>query len=472
MADRADGPTWRDRWAETAAEIGDRTAARWMCETASGAFGDEFLALLDERPSARAGAHLDAMAGRLRAGEPLQYVLGHWGFRRLDLTIDRRVLIPRPETELVAGAAIELARSFGPLRVVADLGTGSGAIGLAMADELPLDGTTVWITDVDDDALELASANLAGLGRAACNVRVGRGSWAAALPDDTRFDVIVSNPPYVALGSPDVEAVVSDWEPRSALFAGPDGLDDIRRIASETFDRVRPGGWLVLEIGADQGPAAIELLTDRGFADVEVRPDLAGRDRIALGRRPTTMFAVDDGELRVRHMRNDLADIASMLRWLRTPEVLEWYAGRDQDYDLADVLDEYGPGGQNERDGTISAIVELAGRPVGYIQFYELERWAAEFDLDNGAGIWSIDMFVGEPELHGTGLGRRVVRAAAEYLLAERGACDVVIMPYPENERAVAAYRAAGFVVDGLVREHERHEGVMRDGLRMVFRPG
>ena len=101
-------------------------------------------------------AHLDAMVARYRAGEPLQYVLGRWSFRHLDLAVDRRVLIPRPETELVAGVAIELAAAIGPPRLVADLGTGSGAIGLSLAAELPLDGTTVWITDASEDALAVA----------------------------------------------------------------------------------------------------------------------------------------------------------------------------------------------------------------------------------------------------------------------------------------------------------------------------
>ena len=124
------------------------------------------------------------MVARRRAGEPLQYVLGRWGFRRLDLAIDRRVLIPRPETEMVVEVALELLGAHLAERLpitVADLGTGSGAIGLALADELPLDRTTVWITDVDEAALHVARANLAGIGRPARNVRVAAGSWFAAL---------------------------------------------------------------------------------------------------------------------------------------------------------------------------------------------------------------------------------------------------------------------------------------------------
>lgn len=277
--------SWRELWAEASGAVGDRAQARWLCETASGSVdGDEFLARLDEPATVRMVGHLDAMLARLRRGEPLQYVLGEWTFRRITLAVDRRVLIPRPETELVAEVALEKAARVGPTRVVADLGTGSGAIGLALAYELPRAGTTVWITDVSTEALDVARANIAGLGPAGVNVRTASGSWFEALPADVRCDVIVSNPPYVAVGSPDLEAVVGDWEPHGALFSGPDGLDDLRRIVAAAPGRLRDGGWLVLEIGADQAVAVAGLLRDAGFVDVEVRPDLAGLDRIALGR--------------------------------------------------------------------------------------------------------------------------------------------------------------------------------------------
>jgi release factor glutamine methyltransferase len=199
-------------WDETAATVGDVTQARWLCEVASACVErGEFDRRLDEPATVRMVAHLDSMVTRQRAGEPLQYVLGEWDFRRLTLAIDRRVLIPRPETELVAEAAIEKAAAFEPTRVVADLGTGSGAIGLSLARELSPRGTTVWLTDASVDALDVARANLAGIGPAATNVRVAHGSWFDALPDDTQFDVIVSNPPYVAEGSPDLEPVVGAW---------------------------------------------------------------------------------------------------------------------------------------------------------------------------------------------------------------------------------------------------------------------
>ena len=279
--------TWRELWAETTATVGERNEAMWLCEVASSAADRaEFTAMLDEPATERMVAHLDAMVARLATGEPLQYVLGQWSFRHIEVAIDRRVLIPRPETELVAGVAIDKAASFVPTRTVVDLGTGSGVIGLSLAAELPVDGTTVWITDTSADALDVARANLAGLGRKGRSVRVGEGGWFDAVPADLRFDVIVSNPPYVATVSPELAASVVDWEPAAALFAGPDGLDDIRTIVRDSFDRLVPGGWLVLEIGADQGAAVRDELVGRGFTAVEIRPDLAGHDRIASAQRP------------------------------------------------------------------------------------------------------------------------------------------------------------------------------------------
>lgn len=286
-ADDGDTVTWRQLWTETTAVIDERMHARWMCEVASASLdGDDFVARLDEAATVRMVSHLDSMVARYRTGEPLQYVLGEWSFRHLRLAVDRRVLIPRPETELVAGIAIEFAAACGPTRAVADLGTGSGAIGLSLAYELPRQGTEVWITDVSADALDVARANLAGIGPAAANVRVAHGSWFDALPVDVDFDVIVSNPPYVAVGSCDLDTDVGEWEPSSALFAGDEGLDDIRVLASGAADRLRPGGSLVLEIGADQGRAVAEILADAGLVGIEIRPDLTGRDRVAVARRP------------------------------------------------------------------------------------------------------------------------------------------------------------------------------------------
>lgn len=461
--------TWRELLRRTTDAVGDPTHARWLCEEAASADAAEFMSLLGDAATERMVAHLDSMVARYRTGEPVQYVLGHWSFRRIDVAVDERALIPRPETELVAEVAIDVVRGHGPTRTIVDLGTGTGAIGLAVADELPAEGTAVWLTEASDAALDLARANLAGLGRAARVVRVVAGSWFDALPAGVSADVIVSNPPYIAEASDAVESIVAGWEPASALYSGVDGLDAMREITAGAGERLRPGGALVLEIGSDQGDAVRSLLIDAGFVDVEVRPDLAGRDRIAVARRTPTVLSSDG--LTVRHLVNRPGDYDLMFRWLRTPEVLEWYEGRDQDFDRAEIVEKYGPGGLLESEGTEPMIVELDGRPVGYVQLYELTDHAAEFGLDDGFGIWSLDLFIGEPEVHGSGLGRRIVRSVAEYLLHDRGARDVVIMPYPENERAVRSYTAAGFVAEAIVPDHEMHEGVMRDGLRMVYRP-
>ncbi len=241
-------------------------------------------------------AHLDAMIARRIAGEPLQYVLGSWQFRRLDLMIDRRVLIPRPETEWVTEIALDLARSVirdgvaadsGPVTVV-DLGTGSGAIGLSLAVELPVGSTHVWLVDVSADALDVARANLSGIGRAGAGVSIAEGSWFAALPSELAgaIDLVVANPPYIAVGDPGVADDVHQWEPHRALYSGNDGLDDIRIIVEQATRWLRPGGWMVIEIGSDQGAAVLALLERTGLAEGEIRPDLTGRDRIAIGRRP------------------------------------------------------------------------------------------------------------------------------------------------------------------------------------------
>ncbi len=283
--------TWRQLWVEATAALGGTpeaaVEARWLCQRASGREDAEWLTALDDLATMRTVAHLDAMVARRKAGEPVQYVLGSWGFRHLDLMVDRRVLIPRPETELVVETALEAARSLPPPVVLADLGTGSGAIALALADELPLAGTTIWATDVSLDALDVARANLAGLGRAGANVRLAAGDWFAALPPDLAgsLDVLVSNPPYVPDGG-DVDDSVVRWEPPGALFAGPDGLAAIRVLVAGAPPWLRPGGFVVLEIGAGQGERVAAVAAAAGLTDIDVRADLGGHDRILVARRP------------------------------------------------------------------------------------------------------------------------------------------------------------------------------------------
>lgn len=282
--------TWRHLWGETTALVGDRVVARWLCEEASGAERDDFVDELDQPATERAVHHLDSMTARVRAGEPVQYVLGHWSFRRLDLLVDRRVLIPRPETELLVDHAARAAAHRARPLTIADLGTGSGAIGLSLAAELWHDALAVWLTDVSADAVAVARANLAGIGRAAANVRIAEGPWFAALPDELRgrLDLVVSNPPYIAVDDPAVEPIVRDWEPGLALFAGSDGLDHLRTIANDSPAWLAPGGTLLLEIGAGQGAAVAALLGDAGLVDVQVLADLAGRDRFVQAKRAAT----------------------------------------------------------------------------------------------------------------------------------------------------------------------------------------
>jgi release factor glutamine methyltransferase len=290
--------SWGELWNETSALVG-RPQARWMCEVASGYEGEEFLAVLAGPASERGVAHLDAMLARHASGEPLQYVLGRWGFRRLDLMVDPRVLIPRPETEMVVETALRLARSMPAPIVCADLGTGSGAIGLSLAMELPIDQVTVWMTDRSSDAMDVASANAVGIGRAAANVRLAQGHWFDALPPglEGSLALVVSNPPYVSTDDPGLESIVGEWEPAEALFGGLDGLDAIRHLIAESPRWLRPDGWLVLEIGSTQGQRVAELLRASEFDDVAIVADLGGHDRIAVGRRGATGSGEASGDL-------------------------------------------------------------------------------------------------------------------------------------------------------------------------------
>jgi len=240
---------------------------------------------LDERAPERARVECARMAARRETGEPLQYAIGEWGFRRLDLYVDRRVLIPRPETEQVVEVARdELSRLEVRAPVVVDLGTGSGAIALSVAVEVP--GANVWATDVSPDALAVARANLAGIGgRVATRVRLLEGTWFDALPDELRGQVhlLVSNPPYIADDEP-LPALVSDWEPASALRAGPTGLEAVGEIVAGASAWLARPAALVVEIAPHQAERATALARDAGFDDVDVRTDLNGRPRALVGR--------------------------------------------------------------------------------------------------------------------------------------------------------------------------------------------
>lgn len=239
-----------------------------------------FLFAFPERvPEAdRALRYRELIAARA-AGRPVAQLLGRRDFWSLALAVDEHTLIPRPETELLVEAA--LARLPPDLAGrVADLGTGSGAIALAIASERPL--LEVVATDASAAALAVAQRNAQALGLAS-RVAFRRGDWLAPLAGE-RFDLIASNPPYLAEDDPHLAQGDLRFEPRSALASGSDGLDAIRRIVAEAPAHLRPGGWLLLEHGLAQGAAVRDLLHAAGFGAVQTLRDLEDRDRVSLGR--------------------------------------------------------------------------------------------------------------------------------------------------------------------------------------------
>ena len=220
---------------------------------------------------AGAGRRFGELVRRRLRREPVAYILGRKGFRHIELAVDRRVLIPRPETEML----VELALEERPDRVL-DVGTGSGAIGLAVADELPR--CEVTATDTSAVALELARANAERLGLAG-RVRL----LAGTIPEQESFDLLLSNLPYIAEDDwAKLQPELRDWEPTAAFKAGPDGLDAYRAVVP-MFSGVAP--VVGLEVGEGQAAAVADLLREAGFDEIEVRRDLAGIERIVVGRR-------------------------------------------------------------------------------------------------------------------------------------------------------------------------------------------
>ncbi|MEQ5837036.1 peptide chain release factor N(5)-glutamine methyltransferase [Marinobacter sp. NFXS9] len=221
-------------------------------------------------------ARFNTLVERRMTGHPVAHLLGHQGFWSLTLEVSDRTLIPRPDTECLVEAA--LALPLPEQARVLDLGTGTGAIALALASEKP--DWLVHATDAVDDAVALARRNAEQLG---LPVQVSRSHWFRDLAS-ARFDLIVSNPPYIAERDHHLDQGDVRFEPASALVAGADGLDDIREIAATAPNWLRPGGWLLVEHGYDQGPAVRDLFTASGFCEVETGRDYGDNDRYTLGR--------------------------------------------------------------------------------------------------------------------------------------------------------------------------------------------
>ena len=296
--DQAPTASWRDLLAEAQRRLAASAAvdtpdmdARRIVEAASGVAPAEFGSVLEQPATTLTAARFHSMLERRDGGEPLQYVVGSWGFRTLDLMVDDRVLIPRPETEVVAGWAVDevsrLSTEVGGERevVVVDLGTGSGAIALSVAVECPQ--TRVFATDVSADALAVARANLAGVGRAATRVSLHEGDWFEAVPGALRgsVDVVVSNPPYIGTGE-ELPPVVADWEPPVALWSGPTGREAVEQVVGGAAQWLRPGGALVMEVASHRAQQTAHMVAATGFTDVRVEHDLAGLERVVIGRLP------------------------------------------------------------------------------------------------------------------------------------------------------------------------------------------
>lgn len=256
----------------------ERVDAEWLLAHALGRSRSWLFAHGGDPVSPDVADAFSGLLARRQAGEPVAYLTGVQGFWTLNLAVSPATLVPRPETELLVERA--LARiPVDSASHVADLGTGSGAIALAIAKERP--HTAVIATDASVAALEVARGNAARNGIA--NVEFREGDWFTPLAGET-FVLIASNPPYIAEGDPHLRRGDLRFEPPSALSSGADGLDAIRRIVRDAPSHLATGGWLLLEHGWDQGEAVRALLAGAGLVDIETAQDLEGRDRVSLGR--------------------------------------------------------------------------------------------------------------------------------------------------------------------------------------------
>lgn len=217
----------------------------------------------------------NSMIERRSRHEPIAYITGSREFWSLNLEVTPDTLIPRPETETLVEIALEHIPRKEPM-TIADLGTGSGAIAAAIASERPL--CSILATDFSPKTLRVAERNFHRLGLN--NIHTSVGEWCHALPPEKQFDIIISNPPYVAEGDGHLAHDGLPWEPQRALRSGDDGLDDISRIIADTPKHILPGGRLLLEHGFDQGDRVRSLLEQAGFSAIQTSQDLSGRDRV------------------------------------------------------------------------------------------------------------------------------------------------------------------------------------------------
>jgi release factor glutamine methyltransferase len=287
--------TWRRLLSEADASLGDRLEARRIVEHAGGLTAANLYACLDEIVPIVVAEQIRAMVVRRQSGEPLQHVLGRWGFRGLDIAVDGRALVPRPETELLVDHALvewdRIATHDGAPcgGYAADLGTGSGVIALSLAAEREL--LEVFAVDRSRAALDLVRENLGALPAAArSRVHVLEGTWFSSLPPRLigNLAIVVSNPPYLAADEwPILDPVVRDHDPHEALVAGVTGLEAIAQLVSEAPAWLAPGGALVVEIAPHQRAAVLALVAEAGraYGSATVADDLAGRPRVLVARR-------------------------------------------------------------------------------------------------------------------------------------------------------------------------------------------
>ncbi|HEY4293365.1 peptide chain release factor N(5)-glutamine methyltransferase [Luteibacter sp.] len=256
--------------------VGDRLEAELLLAHTLGVDRAWFFAHAEDRPGLDAVRRFEELVARRAGGEPVAYILGRRDFWSLSLEVTPATLIPRPETELLVELALERLPRGGS---VLDLGTGSGAIALAIASERP-DAEVVAI-DASAAALAVARRNAERLGLARVEMR--ESDWYESL-GDRLFDVIVSNPPYVEAGDPHLDQGDLRYEPASALASGPDGLDDMRRIAEGAVRHLRGNGWLLAEHGWNQGAPVRDLFTRSGLSHAFTAQDLEARDRVTGAR--------------------------------------------------------------------------------------------------------------------------------------------------------------------------------------------